>query len=387
MEIKIGQAMSDIDKEQWNALLIDNNPFIKYEFLYALENCQCAAEKFGWIARHIAIYEDNQLIGAMPLYEKHNSYGEFVFDQAWSDAYHRHGLEYFPKLVSCIPYTPIQGQRLLSLAGQEEKIYPILIKTVKEITQQYHYSGFHCLFPMQAEQQFLQEHQLYTRYDCQFHWHNRDYKDFDEFLSVLSSRKRKNIRKERNSIKQKGITFRVLDGVTSTEKDWQDFNRFYQSTFDEKWGMATLNLDFFQAIAKSLAEQVVLILADDESHCVAGALMYKSDTTLYGRFWGCRESIEYLHFEACYYQGIEYCIRHGLTKFEPGAQGEHKIARGFIPTLTKSSHFLSEPHFKDSIEQFILHEQEAVINYMTKLNQHLPYKNCLCAEGSQGKSQ
>jgi uncharacterized protein len=389
MEIKICDSISEIDRQQWNDLLVDKNPFTRHEFLNALEIHQCVDEKFGWIPRHIAIYEKKQLVGAMPLYEKHNSYGEFVFDNAWSDAYQRHGMRYFPKLVSCIPYTPIQGQRLLSLKGQEDTIYPLLLKTIKQIAKQYHYSSFHCLFPSAVEQQWLEQHgvkqqgveqqgldeqPLYTRYDCQFHWHNHNYKNFDDFLSSLSSRKRKNIRKERNSIIQSGVSLRVLDGFSSTAQDWQDFTHFYQKTFEEKWGMPTLNLEFFKTVAQLLPNQVVLVLADVNNTCIAGSLMYKSDTTLYGRFWGCQESIDNLHFEACYYQGIDYCIANGLKKFEPGAQGEHKIARGFIPSLTKSSHFLTEPHFQKSIEQFVLHEQTAIVDYMNQLNQHLPYK-------------
>jgi predicted N-acyltransferase len=378
MEIKICSSLKDIDKQQWNALLIDNNPFCRYEFLDALEVHQCVAEKFGWIARHIAIYEENKLIGAMPLYEKHNSYGEFVFDQSWSDAYNRHGLQYFPKLVSCIPYTPIQGQRLLSLSGLEEQIYPLLLQTVQQISLEYKYSGFHCLFASKNEQQWLSEQKLYSRYDCQFHWFNHNYKDFDDFLSHFSSRKRKNIRKERQSIKNIGVSFRVLDGFTSSDQDWLDFTRFYKSTFKEKWGMATLNLEFFKAIASALPEQVVLVLADYKNECIAGSLMYKSDNTLYGRYWGCDETIENLHFEACYYQGIEYCINNGLEKFEPGAQGEHKIARGFIPTLTQSSHFLNEPQFHSAIEKFVAVEYTAIMDYMQQLNKHLPYKSKEC---------
>lgn len=374
MEVKICTSISDIAPQQWNALLIDNNPFCRHEFLYALEEHQCVAEKFGWLPRHIALYEEEQLIGAMPLYEKHNTYGEFVFDQSWSDAYHRHGLQYFPKLVSCIPYTPIQGQRLLSLPGLEETIYPLLLQTVQQICIQHQYSGFHCLFAARHEQQWLAKQKLYNRHDCQFHWFNHNYKDFEDFLSHFTSRKRKNIRKERNSIKEKDISFRILDGFSSSDQDWLDFTRFYNTTFEEKWGMATLNLEFFKAIANALPEQVVLVLADYKNNCIAGSLMYKSDTTLYGRYWGCEETIDNLHFEACYYQGIEYCINNGLKKFEPGAQGEHKISRGFIPTLTESSHFLTETHFHASIEKFVEHEQSAVIDYMNQLNKHLPYK-------------
>jgi len=374
MEIKICSSISEINKDQWNSLVVDNNPFIRYEFLHALESHQCVGKKFGWIPKHIAIYENNLLIGAMPLYEKHNSYGEFVFDQAWSDAYRQYGLAYFPKLVSSIPYTPIQGQRLLSLPGLEKQIFSTLLQTVKELAQRLNYSSFHCLFPTNNEQQWMQSQDLYTRYDCQFHWSNQSYKNFDDFLSCLSSRKRKNIRKERTSVYKNGVKLRVLDGYTATEQDWKIFTHFYQRTFTEKWGMATLNFAFFKAIAESLPEQVVLVLADNKDHCIAGSLMYKSDTTLYGRFWGCDEAIDNLHFECCYYQGIDYCIKNNLQKFKPGAQGEHKISRGFIPTLTKSSHFLTEPHFQSAIEQYVTHEQEAVLDYINQLNKHLPYK-------------
>ena len=193
MEIKVCSSISEINCNQWNDLIIDNNPFTRHEFLHALEIHQCVGEKFGWIPKHIALYEKNQLIGAMPLYEKHNSYGEFVFDQAWSDAYRRYGLDYFPKLVSSIPYTPIQGQRLLALSGQEKVVYPILLQTVMELAKQSQYSSFHCLFPTENEQLWMESQGLYTRYDCQFHWNNQKYSHFDDFLSNLSSRKRKNI--------------------------------------------------------------------------------------------------------------------------------------------------------------------------------------------------
>jgi predicted N-acyltransferase len=374
MNIKICQSISEIDSQQWNHLVIDNHPFTRYEFLHALEVHHCVGEKFGWIPKHIAIFKEQQLVGAMPLYEKHNSYGEFVFDQAWSDAYRRNGLQYFPKLVSSIPYTPIQGQRLLSLVGQENTIYPLLLQTALKMAREFHYSSFHCLFPSTAEQQWMESQNLHTRYDCQFHWNNQNYSDFDDFLSSLSSRKRKNIRKERANVKQRGVSFRILNGLSATEQDWQDFTRFYQLTFKEKWGIATLNYEFFKSIANSLPDQVILVLADYKNSCIAGSLMYKSDHTLYGRFWGCQEQIDNLHFESCYYQGIEYCIKNRLQKFEPGAQGEHKIARGFIPILTKSSHFLTEPYFQSSIAAFTKHEQKAVIEYMELLNQHLPYK-------------
>ncbi len=207
------------------------------------------------------------------------------------------------------------------------------------------------------------------------HWHNRNYRSFEEFLATLTSKKRKNIRQERRKVKEAGVKLRVLDGHTATAKDWQNWSLFYQKTFDEKWGIATFNYDFFSAIAKQLPDQVVLVLADLDGRCIAGSLMYKSDTTLYGRYWGCIENINSLHFEACYYQGIEYCIKYGINTFEPGAQGEHKIARGFLPTLTRSAHWLADEPFRVPIENFISHEKKAVSDYIEYLGNSSPYKN------------
>lgn len=374
IKIQICNNIDLIEPQQWNALLVDNNPFTRHEFLAALEHHQCVGETFGWLPCHIAIYEADKLIGAMPLYEKLNSYGEFVFDNAWADAYRRNGLAYYPKLVSSIPYTPAQGQRLLCQSGRYETVYPLLLDTIQKMSESLESSGFHCLFPLGNEQEWLESQGLLTRYDCQFHWHNQHYADFDDFLAHFSAKKRKNIRKERRKVKDAQVTFQVLNGHQTNPDHWRIFNHFYQKTFSEKWGIATLNQAFFQEVAEKLPDQIVLVLAKLEGETIAGSLMYQSDSTLYGRFWGCDQDIDCLHFEACYYQGIEYCIRHGLRKFEPGAQGEHKIARGFVPTLTRSSHFLSHPAFHKAISQYVQQEQNAVLGYMDELNQHLPYK-------------
>ena len=352
----------------------DNNPFLRHEFLNAMERHGCVGEKFGWLPRHIGVYEDDLLIAAMPLYEKHNSYGEFVFDNAWADAYERAGRDYFPKLVSAIPYTPATGQRLLSLAGREEETWPLLLKTVLQLAESTGASSFHVLFPERNEHEFFQHEGLLSRHDCQFHWHNKNYKNFDDFLNRLVSRKRNNIRQERRKVVQADVNLRVLDGHNATPLDWQNFTRFYEQTFAEKWGIATFNLGFFQELAQTLPDQVVLVLADSGTACIAGALMYRSDTTLYGRHWGCIEHVDALHFEACYYQGIEYCIRHGLQSFEPGAQGEHKIARGFLPMLTRSSHWIADNNFHHPISNFVAHERQAVEEYMTQLESANPYK-------------
>ncbi len=373
MQINIHAEINQIEANDWNALVKDNNPFMRHEFLAALENNDCASQRFGWQPCHIAIREDNQLVAAMPLYSKMNSYGEFVFDHAWADAYHRHQIQYYPKLVSAIPYTPASGQRLLTVNGREDELASLLIKTVKQFAEQQSYSGFHCLFPLAPELEKMQEDGLLIRHDCQFHWHNQGYQNFNDFLEKLEKKKRKNIRQERKRVQQQNITLRVLNGISATEKDWDDFTVFYNTTFDEKHGTATLNAGFFKEVAAKLPSQTVLVLADQaDGKCIAGSLMYASDTTLYGRHWGCSEQLDKLHFEACYYQGIEYCIQHQLQLFEPGAQGEHKIARGFIPTLTRSAHWLNQSPFEESIRQFILHEQAAIEDYMQSLKS--PYK-------------
>ena len=374
-QIEIYNQIVQIEAAQWNALVDDNNPFLRHEFLAALETHDCVGEKFGWLPRHIAVYQNKELVAAMPLYEKYNSYGEFVFDQAWADAWQQHGLRYFPKLVSSIPYTPALGQRLLVKKSDSTDIfYPLLIKILKEAASQLNASGFHILFPHNAELQWLKEQGMLIRHDCQFHWYNKNYSSFDDFLQQLSSRKRKNIIKERQAVVNAGVLVKRLNGYQASEQDWQQMAHFYQRTFNEKWGTATLNCAFFQAVARQLPEQIVLVLAEQDNKCIAGALMFCSDTRLYGRFWGCDKTIKGLHFEACYYQGIEYCIENKLAVFEPGAQGEHKISRGFVPTLTRSAHFLMHNPFEQSIVQFIQHEKANVLNYIDKINQNLPYK-------------
>ncbi len=375
MQINIHSEIKQISRDDWNTLVDDNNPFMRHEFLSALENNGCVSDNFGWRPCHISITENDTLLGAMPLYTKMNSYGEFVFDHAWADAYQRSQIPYFPKLVSSIPYTPASGQRLLSLKDRRDEIFPLLIQTIQRFATDQNYSSFHCLFPNPDEHQWMEEYGLLTRHDCQFHWHNENYKTFDDFLEQLNKKKRKNIRQERRRVEQQNIKLRVLNGHTATDIDWKNFTQFYEQTFAEKYGTATLNEGFFKEIAQNLPEQTLLVLADNpEGECIAGSLMFASDTTLYGRHWGCSEQIDKLHFEACYYQGIEFCIQNDLKIFEPGAQGEHKIARGFVPTLTRSSHWLNNSPFQASIENFVKHEQDAIEHYMKSLKS--PYKDC-----------
>jgi len=374
VEIKIHSQIKDIPASQWNSLIQDNNPFLRHEFLHALEKHGCVGREFGWLPCHIGVYEQDQLIAALPLYQKYNSYGEFVFDNAWADAWQRSGLKYYPKLVSAIPYAPVSGQRLLTVPQREAELFPLLLDTAQQFAQQINASGFHCLFPPSHQHQWFKQQGLLTREDCQFHWHNQNYPHFDDFLAQLNRKKRKNILQERRRVAKAGVTLRCLDGHTASKQDWTDFNHFYQRTFAEKWGVATLNQGFFEAVATKLPEQVVLVLADLEQDCIAGALMFRSDSRLYGRHWGCTQEIDSLHFEACYYQGIEYAIRHQLDVFEPGAQGEHKLARGFIPVLTQSSHWMTDNPFQSSIEHYVQHEQAATQSYIQDLQARSPYK-------------
>ena len=373
MDIKVVNAIDEIDAQSWNDLTPDNNPFCQHEFLSALEHNHCVGEQFGWIPRHVAVYDRKVLIGAAILYEKYNNYGEFVFDHVWHSAYEKYGLNYYPKLVSAIPYTPANGVRFLAKKDQINTVYPILLDAIQKICEKIDASSFHCLFA-DNETPWLAKQALSIRHDCQFHWHNQNYGCFDDFLANLKQKKRKNIRKERNKVANAGVTIRQLDGNTATDADWQNFSNFYRQTFLEKSGTPTLNLDFFKQIAKTMPNQVLLFLADLGGECIAGSLMFASDTHLYGRHWGCDEQVDYLHFEACYYQGIEYCIKHNLQVFEPGAQGEHKVARGFIPTQTTSAHWIRDDGFKAPIQHFCEQEAKHIQQYIEQVNTHNPYK-------------
>ncbi|MCB1758287.1 MAG: N-acetyltransferase [Gammaproteobacteria bacterium] len=374
MKIRVHERIAEIDPGQWNGLVEDNHPFLRHEFLHAMEQHGCVGERFGWLPRHLAVYRQERLVAAMPLYEKYNSYGEFVFDHAWAEAYQRNSLSYYPKLVAAVPYTPARGQRLLAARGERAQLYPLLLQGALELCERLGASGFHCLFPTPYEQRFLRR-RLFSRHDCQFHWRNRDYDDFDDFLARLTAKKRKNVRQERRRVAAAGVVVRELDGHTASEQDWHDFARFYNQTFQRKWGMATFNEGFFMQVAKQLPDRVVLQLADLEGECIAGALMYRSDTRLYGRHWGCTRQIDGLHFELCYYRGIEYCIRERLRWFEPGAQGEYKLARGFTPRRTRSSHWLLDSRFHAAIGEFCGHEQKAVADYQRQLSDSSPYRS------------
>lgn len=380
MSIHVVHELSDIAAGEWNALEggIDN-PFLRHEFLANLERHGCVGELWGWRPRHLIVRDaEHRLVGAVPLYLKDNSYGELVFDWSWADAYRRNGLSYYPKLVSAVPYSPIPGPRLLvHPAADRAAVERELIAATHELLTEEQASSMHWLFPDAAQMDTLERHGFLRRTGCQYHWFNRGYESFEHFLDGFTRDRRKKVKQERRRVRDAGIEMEILHGDEISAEQWATFHRFYASTYDKRGGHATLTLDFFRAIGRDLPGQVVLVLARHQGHYVAGALNLRSGDTLYGRHWGCLEEFNSLHFEACYYVGIEYCIAHGLQRFEPGAQGEHKVWRGFEPVPTWSAHYLAHPAFADAVGRYLQQEKDAMEQQMAELRGHLPFKTAV----------
>ena len=369
MKFTISESLADIPVDQWNDLAGDTNPFVQYDFLMALETGQCL-QNYGWHPQYLLAYsDDDQLIGACPAYIKTNSYGEFVFDWAWADAYQRAQLEYYPKLVISIPYSPVTGPRLLTKDNNTE-IKTALTQLAIKLAEEQKLSTVHWLFNEPQDQNIHQQLELHERFDYQFHWKNNNYNNFDDFLLELTSKKRKNIKQERRKVLNTGIEIKIIHGIDLNDEQWQQVYNFYQITFMKKHGTATLSLDFFKAIKN----KVLVFMAYNDTQAVAAAICIKGKETLYGRHWGCYEEYDSLHFELCYYTGIEYCIKNKLTSFEPGAQGEHKIARGFLPTRTQSSHWIAHPEFNKIIENHLQHETRSMEEYGKELMLASPFK-------------
>ncbi len=364
----ISSSISEVDADAWNTLLDSDYPFLQHDFLLALEQHDCL-EPWGWQPVVFQLYdEDDELIGACISYIKTNSYGEFVFDWAWADAYQRNGLDYYPKLVTAIPFTPARGNRLLSKAN-DMGIKHQLIKLVTSFCEQQQLSSSHFLFCDDDDISALRDADMLLRHDYQFHWRNHNYRSFDDFLATLKSKRRKNIRRERRLVTEADIQTEIIAGTALTETQWQQLYDFYQLTFLRKSGTATFTLDFFRA----MAHRIRAAFAYHDSRTVAGAILYEGNHTLYGRHWGCYDHYENLHFELCYYSGIEYCIANELDVFEPGAQGEHKIWRGFLPVKTQSAHWIAHPQFRDAITDFLQRENSAMNDYGEQLLTSSPY--------------
>ena len=377
MTIEIVSTLAGIDPAQWNRLT-GGNPFLRHEFLHALHETGCAVDRTGWSPRYLAAFDvkDNKrLTGAMPLYVKSHSRGEYVFDWAWADAYQRHGLEYYPKLLCAIPFTPVSGPRILA---ESDSVAEALASHVLEVARESNASSLHCLFPTAEETQRLAGKGMMVRHGVQFHWVNEGDATFEQYLARMNHTKRKKIKQERRKVVEAGITFRWLEGTAITENDWTFFARCYNRTYREHHNTPYLNLDFFQRIGKTMPENLLLIVAVRAGAPIAVSFNMRGTDLLgterlYGRYWGALEHHPMLHFEACYYQTIEYCLAHGIRVFEGGAQGEHKMARGLLPVQTSSLHWLAHPQFAEAVESFLAREKKGVTNYIDELREHTPF--------------
>lgn len=370
------ESITDIDANAWNAALEDNYPFMRHQFLAAMELSESASTNTGWQPQHLLIYDQNTLVAVMPLYLKAHSYGEYVFDWSWASAYDRYGLPYYPKLLSAIPFTPATGPRLAIVNGIDNiTLTTFVAETLRSRAKQRQASSIHILLTDDSEAQRWHDVGLPKRTSVQYHWINKGYCDFDDFLASFSSRKRKNLKKERRRVSDQGITLTQHIGSAISEDLWDVFYDFYQLTYAKRSGHGGyLRRDFFSRLSQSMPDQIMMVLAEHQSKYVAGALYFYGDTTLYGRYWGCTHEFDMLHFEACYYQGIEFCIAKGLTKFDPGAQGEHKIQRGFTPTTTWSNHWIADAQFRHAIYDFIEREAQSNQAYLEEARQYLPFK-------------
>ncbi len=372
LELCFHTSICEISANEWNHLAGTSHPFTRYEFLVALENHQCVGEEFGWFPYHLSVRDSNKsLVGACPLYIKTNSYGEFVFDWTWASAYEQAGLNYYPKMVSAVPYNPVSGSRLLA---EDANIKSMMIQQIIKLAEKLNMSGMHWLFTNEDETQLCRDNSLQLRLGCQYHWKNQGYTNFDEFLSTFISRKRKKVKRERRMVEEQNIHIDVIHGNEASEHQIELAHGFYASTFDRKSGIPTLSIGFFKEICRTMGEQVVFMFALLENEYIACAITLRGDNALYGRFWGCKEEFHSLHFETCFYQGIDYCIQKKLTTFEPGAQGEHKITRGFLPTKTWSAHWMSDSKFRQAIYTFCEREQEAMHNQCKELLSLSPYR-------------
>ncbi len=378
MQITVCHSLSEVAEVDWDALGKPDYPFTRHAFLYGLEIHDCL-EPFGWYPVYFLIRKKGQLVAALPAYIKTNSYGELVFDHAWESAYRRHGLDYYPKLVTAIPYTPTTGERFLfalqEIKPEDRVLYrDTLCNLAIQFCRKHNLSSWHILFEQEATLRQIESPTMMLRCDIQFHWQNRQYSNFDDFLSTLSSRKRKNIRKERNSAQLSGLDIKSHEGHELNHSDWEKVFDLYRGIYDRKYGTATLTSAFFKHLGKTLGHRVMVVIARDQGQIVACSLFFHSDTHLYGRVWGCDNYYRHLHFECCYYQGIDYCIEQGLGYFDPGAQGEHKLSRGFLPCKTWSAHWLAQPGFVDSVASFLRQEKAYIDTYQADLMNHSPYR-------------
>ncbi|MEH6419982.1 GNAT family N-acetyltransferase [Pseudomonas sp. CGJS7] len=382
LSIRLLGSLAQIAPAQWDALHDGDNPFVAHAFLHGLEQHGCLREDWGWTPHHLTVWDGDTPIAAMPAYLKQNSHGEFVFDHAWAHAYAQHGLDYFPKWLTAVPYSPVTGPRLLARTDEHRAL---LVTAMAQLCAKQALSSAHvnfhradedaCFHSDAADGEWLQ------RIDVQYHWRNppdaqgERWQDFDQFLAAFDHKHRKNIRQERAKVARAGVAFRVVEGSDASDADLATMHGFYRNTFAEYGNHAALTLDFLRHLAREMPRALVMFLAEREGEPIAGALCLRGGDTLYGRYWGAHANLPGLHFETCYYQGIEYCLREGLHAFEPGAQGEHKLARGFLPTLVRSRHWIAHPSFRDALRPWCRDEAASVRGYARTLAGHTPFKS------------
>ncbi len=369
------KRIADVDAASWNALAGHSQPFVRHEFLLAVEESGCAVPRTGWTPRHLLLEDaGGRAIAALPLYLKGHSRGEFVFDFSWANAYAQHGLPYYPKLLSAIPFTPVRGSRMLvGAAADARALTDGLIQTVAAYARSEEFSSWHVLFPSDDNLVQLKRAGLIERRDCQFHWFNQGYESFDAFLATFTAEKRKKAKRERRRVAEAGIEFDTRLGGDMNDALWKIVYAFYADTFHRHGHEPYLSLDFFKRIAATMPDQLMLKIARHGAEPIAVAIFFIGEDALFGRYWGAGGNYHSLHFETCYYQGIEYCIEHKLKRFEPGTQGEHKVPRGFVPTLMSSAHDIVDPRFAAAIGDFARREIKGIEQYAASVNEHVPY--------------
>lgn len=383
MKVRVHQTIDEINAGEWNRLAGDD-PFLQHEFLAALEHSGSTCATSGWQPQHLTCTDaSGRLIGALPLYLKSHSFGEYVFDWAWADAWQRAGLPYYPKLTSAIPFSPVSGRRLLIDAAAESTVIShALITNGIELADSLQASSLHCLFPREPELQNWIQHGFLLRKDCQYHWHNHGHNDFETWLATFKAAKRKKVHRERRRIREAGIQFNFLSGGELDNSLLDAVYTFYADTYLKRGRTPYLTPAFFSEVARTMPAALTVIMAWYQREPVAAAICFRNQHTLFGRHWGCGPEFHSLHFETCYYQGIDYCLTNGLTSFNPGTQGEHKLARGFEPVASWSAHWIADPPFRQAVADFLKRETAMVDAYIDDAKRHLPFHELNDSEGS-----
>lgn len=376
ISVKVLTGIAEVEPAAWDACAGPDNPFLAHAFLLALEESGSVGGRSGWQPAHmVAEAPDGRVVGAVPMYAKGHSYGEYVFDHSWANAYERAGGRYYPKLQVAVPFTPVPGPRLLVRPGAgDDAVRRALVRAMEEVARRFDVSSVHATFPTEPEWRLLGEEGWLQRTGVQYHWDNRGYASFDDFLGALNARKRKAIRKERREVAESGVRLHTLTGDALKPEHWDAFHRFYMETADRKWGGGYLKRSFFHRLGAQMADRVVLVMCEDGGEWVAGALNLLGTDTLYGRNWGSDGRYRFLHFEACYYRALDFAIERGLKRVEAGAQGEHKIQRGYLPVRTFSAHWVRDPGFRDVLDRHLALERAAVEEEIGGLGELSPYR-------------